>query len=78
MVETTASATTSSAAINPSSKVFNNTIPSAESVYSSQTMSMPTSVSSFVIYIVDEAHENTAIASWKQAITIQYIFQRIW
>jgi hypothetical protein len=60
---TTTSATT--AVVNASSKIYNNTIPSAESVYSSQSMPLPTSVSSFVIYIVDEAHENTATASWK-------------
>lgn len=65
MAETNAVTTTSTAAINPSSKGYNGTIPNAESVYSSQSMSLPTSVSSFVIYIVDEAHENTATASWK-------------
>ena len=57
--------TISTTAINPSLKAYNDTIPSAESVYSSQSMSLPASVSSFVIYIVDEAHENTALASWK-------------
>jgi hypothetical protein len=56
---------TSTAAINPLLKVYNGAVPSAESVYSSQGMSLPASVSSFVIYIVDEAHENTATASWK-------------
>jgi hypothetical protein len=66
MAETNAVTTTSTAAINPSSKGYNGTIPNAESVYSSQSMSLPTSVSSFVIYVVDEAHENTATASWKQ------------
>jgi hypothetical protein len=38
----------------------NNTIPTAQSVYSLQSISLPTSVGSFVWYIVDEAHENTA------------------
>ncbi len=57
--------TTSTGAINPSLRVYNGTIPSAESVYSSEGMSLPASVGSFVIYIVDEAHENTATASWK-------------
>jgi hypothetical protein len=60
---TDAAATTAIA--NASSKIYNNTIPSAESVYSAQSMSLPTSVSSFVIYIVDEAHENIATAPWK-------------
>jgi hypothetical protein len=60
---TTTAATTT--IVNASSKIYNNTIPSAESVYSSQSMPLPTSVSSFVIYIVDEAHENTATAPWK-------------
>jgi hypothetical protein len=66
MAETNAVTTTPTATINPSSKGYNGTIPNAESVYSSQSMSLPTSVSSFVIYVVDEAHENTATASWKQ------------
>src|SRR5947209_11392090 len=57
--------TTSTGAINPSLRVYNGTIPSAESVYSSEGMSLPASVGSFVIYIADEAHENTATASWK-------------
>jgi hypothetical protein len=56
---------TSTAAINPLLKVYNGAVPSAKSVYLSQGMSLPASVSSFVIYIVDEAHENTATASWK-------------
>jgi hypothetical protein len=55
----------STAATSPPLKAYNGTVPSAESVYSSQSISLPTSVTSFVIYIVDEAHENTAIASWK-------------
>ena len=63
--EANATTITSTAAINPLLKVYNDAVPSAESVYSSQGMSLPASVSSFVIYIVDEAHENTATASWK-------------
>ncbi len=51
--------------VNASSNLENSTIPTAESVYSTESMSLPASVSSFVIYIVDEAHENTATASWK-------------
>lgn len=35
-----------------------NTIPSAESVYANQSLSVPSSVKTFVWYIVDEAHEN--------------------
>src|SRR6266516_4799516 len=41
--------TTSTGAINPSLRVYNGTIPSAESVYSSEGMSLPASVGSFVI-----------------------------
>ena len=41
-------------------------IPSAESVYASQSMTLPTSVKSFVWYIVDEAHENTYTSSHKK------------
>src|SRR5919199_5088050 len=45
----------------------NNTknIPSAESAYSSQSMTIPTSVGSFVWYIVNEAHEDTNKESQK-------------
>src|SRR5918911_736681 len=39
----------------------NNTIiPTAQSVYASQYMTLPTSVGTFVWYIVNEAHENSA------------------
>jgi hypothetical protein len=34
-------------------------IPAAETVYQSQSMTLPSSVGSFVWYIVDEAHENS-------------------
>ena len=40
-------------------------IPSAESVFSLQSMSLPTSVGSFVWYIVNEAHEDTISESHK-------------
>jgi len=65
MTEANAVATTATSSINPSLNVYNDTIPSAESVYSSQSMSLPASVNSFIVYVVDEAHENTATASWK-------------
>ena len=42
---------------NPTNNTQN--IPSAESAYSSQSMTIPTSVGSFVWYIVNEAHEDT-------------------
>jgi hypothetical protein len=38
----------------------NTTIPSSQSVYKSQSMTLPTSVGTFVWYIVNEAHENSA------------------
>ncbi|MFL6319460.1 MAG: hypothetical protein ACJ72Q_03225 [Nitrososphaeraceae archaeon] len=39
----------------------NNTIiPTAQSVYTSQSMTLPTSVGTFIWYIVNEAHENSA------------------
>jgi hypothetical protein len=38
----------------------NTTIPSAQSVYTSQSMTLPTSVRTFVWYMVNEAHENSA------------------
>lgn len=34
-------------------------IPAAETVYQSQSMTLPSSVGSFVWYVVDEAHENS-------------------
>lgn len=36
----------------------NNTLPTAQSIYQSQSMTLPQSVGTFVWYIVDEAHEN--------------------
>src|SRR6476469_3047902 len=41
-------------------------IPSAESVYTSQSITLPPTVKSFVWYIVDEAHENTDTSSRKK------------
>ena len=41
-------------------------IPSAESVYASQSITLPPTVKSFVWYIVDEAHENTDTSSRKK------------
>jgi len=41
---------------NPSN---NTAIPNAQSVYVSQSMTLPTSVGTFVWYIVNEAHENS-------------------
>ena len=42
-----------------------NNIPSAQSVYMSQSLTLPTSVGYFVWYIVDEAHEDTVHESQK-------------
>jgi hypothetical protein len=45
----------------------NNTIlPTAQSVYTSQSMTLPTSVGTFVWYIVNEAHENAYTSSHKK------------
>jgi len=41
-------------------------IPSAKSVYASQSITLPSTVKSFVWYIVDEAHENTNTSSRKK------------
>ena len=41
-------------------------IPIAESVYASQSITLPPTVKSFVWYIVDEAHENTDTSSRKK------------
>jgi hypothetical protein len=43
-----------------------NSIPSAQSVYTSQSITLPTSVKSFVWYIVDEAHENSVSEKHKK------------
>lgn len=37
----------------------NDDIPTAESAYQTQSIRLPSSVGTFVWYIVDEAHENT-------------------
>jgi hypothetical protein len=50
----------SSASNNNDNSIQNEIIPAAESVYKSQTMIMPSSVGTFVWYVVNEAHENSA------------------
>jgi hypothetical protein len=45
--------------------VNSSDIPSAQSVYETESMTLPPSVGIFVCYIVDEAHENTATQPWK-------------
>ena len=42
------------------------TIPTAQSVYTYESITLPTSVHYFVWYIVDEAHENTHTSSHKK------------
>ena len=39
--------------------IIQSNIPTAESVYQSQSMTLPSSVKTFVWYIVNEAHENS-------------------
>jgi hypothetical protein len=58
---TTTNTTTAPAAISTTTS-----IPSAQSVYSSQSITLLTSVKSFVWYIIDEAHENTYTSSHKK------------
>lgn len=43
----------------------NDTGPSAQLVYQTQSMNIPPSVGTFIWYIVDEAHENIATQPWK-------------
>jgi hypothetical protein len=43
-----------------------SSIPTAQSVYTSQSITLPTSVKSFVWYIVDEAHENSVSEKHKK------------
>jgi hypothetical protein len=43
-----------------------DSIPTAQSVYASQSITLPTSVKSFVWYIVDEAHENSVSEKHKK------------
>src|SRR5215813_9865711 len=44
---------------------INNTVPAARLVYQTESMSIPQPIGTFVWYIVDEAHENTATQPWK-------------
>jgi hypothetical protein len=44
---------------------INNAGPNAQSVYQTESMNIPHSVGTFIWYIVDEAHENTATQPWK-------------
>jgi hypothetical protein len=53
------------ATANPTT-VSGTTIPTAHSVYTSQSITLPTSVKTFVWYIVDEAHENSVSEKHKK------------
>jgi hypothetical protein len=44
---------------------INDTGPNAQLVYQTESMNIPRSVGTFIWYIVDEAHENTATQPWK-------------
>jgi hypothetical protein len=46
--------------------VSGTTIPTTQSVYTSQSITLPTSVKSFIWYIVDEAHENSVSEKHKK------------
>ena len=54
------------AATNATAAIDTTAIPTAQSVYTSQSMTLPISVKSFVWYIVAEAHENTHTSSYKK------------
>jgi hypothetical protein len=69
--------TTTATSISPGTNNNNNnvatnattptaTIPTAQSVYKSQSITLPPTVKSFVWYVVDEAHENTYTSSHKK------------
>jgi hypothetical protein len=69
--------TTTTTSISPETNSNNNnaatnattpiaTIPTAQSVYTSQSITLPPTIKSFVWYIVDEAHENTVSESHKK------------
>ena len=62
IVVLTGSLITTIAAYASSTSNFNNTttvtIPTAESVYQSESMKLPPSVGSFIILIANEAHES--------------------
>ena len=51
---------------NTAAAAATTNIPTAQSVYTSQSITLPPSVKSFVWYIVDEAHENTYTSSHKK------------
>ncbi|HEY7573035.1 MAG TPA: hypothetical protein VH796_16870 [Nitrososphaeraceae archaeon] len=44
---------------------INDTGPNAQLVYQTESINIPQSVGTFIWYIVDEAHENTATQPWK-------------
>src|SRR5919108_1543926 len=60
IVVLTGSLITTIAAYASSTSNFNNTttVPTAESVYQSESMKLPPSVGSFIILIANEAHES--------------------
>ena len=56
----------------------NDHIPTTESAYQTQSIRLPSSVGTFVWYIVDQAHENTVHSHGSTlVITIQYLFRLI-
>ncbi len=57
---------TNTTTIPPATAATTSSIPSAQSAYKSQSITLPISVKSFVWYIVDEAHENTYTSSHKK------------
>ena len=59
--------TTNTTTITPATAATTtSSIPSAQSVYTSQSITLPTSVKTFVWYIVDEAHENSVSENHKK------------
>jgi hypothetical protein len=58
--------TTNNTSTQEAAATTTTNIPSAESVYASQSITLPPTVKSFVWYIVDEAHENTYTSSRKK------------
>jgi hypothetical protein len=58
--------TSNNIAITNNTRAVATTIPTAQSVYPSQSITLPTSVKFFVWYIVDEAHENSVTEKHKK------------
>ena len=57
-----------------STNFTSSTMPSSQSVYTSQSLELPQIVETIVWYVVNEAHENTATQPWKHLSDLDPVY----